>query len=238
MIHLDAGRQQQPGQRPAWDRQQEGRRDDDALEDIDREDLYIALDADEGSEDDSSTVDHDEEPIPERLSIDDPRRMHLTVEERQWALDIKDAVKSTAELDDLSDFMYAQLAIITRGNLEDAIRRVTGLQYYRQEYNILDTLQDGCRQMKKMIDLFPRQLLSFSFSVNEGTYVLIHDMTELDTTALNTPEKARSWMAGSYYIHATMCPDMASIRRGSITLIEWYVLDFNWRWNNARTIEI
>jgi phenylalanyl-tRNA synthetase alpha subunit len=185
---------------------------------------------DEDGEDSSSSsvedeeevrVDEEEAIVLQKLSRDDPRRMQVTMEERRWALEIKNSIQLIAELDNLSDYMYAQLAIITRGNVKDAIRRVTGLQHYRQEYNILDTLQDGCQQLLKLFDLFPEQFLSFSFSESEGTYVLIHDATKFDTTALNTPEKVQSFMAAAYYLEATKCPDMASIRRGSIVFVEW-----------------
>ncbi|CAB9511535.1 expressed unknown protein [Seminavis robusta] len=97
---------------------------------------------------------------------------------------------------------------------------------FRQEYGILDSVIDGCKHMRRMVELFPLHLLSFSFSYNEGTYVLIQDVPELDTTQLDTPENVNSFMAATYYLHTTYSPDMASIRRGIIVLAECDGMDW------------
>jgi hypothetical protein len=217
MIQFDG-----PQQRPELNQQEHGPEDEgDSRAGAIGEDLAVAVDDHEDNEEDNSSIEDEEEAIPQMLRIDDPRRMKLTKQEHRWAYDIKNTIQSMAELDNLSDFMYAQLAIITKGNLEDAIRRVTGLQHYRQEYNILDTLQDGCQQMKMLFEFFPEQFLDFSFSLSGGTYVLIHDVTKMDTAVLNTAEKVQKFMAAAYYLHTTMCPDMASIRSGCIAIMEW-----------------
>ena len=182
---------------------------------INQEDVLEVIDDDEG---------HDDSSIPHILGIDDPRRMTLTKEEHHWALEIKRAVELLPELDNLSDFMYAQFAIITRGAVDDAIQRAFGLQEFRQEYGIMDNVIDGQRHLQNLIKAFPEQLLSFSFSHADGAYVLIHDVTKFDTSVLKSQSQINSWMAATYYLHSTMNPDIAAIRRGCIVLIEWYVL--------------
>lgn len=148
----------------------------------------------------------------------------MTRQEHEWALEFKAAVEQIPELDNLSDFMYAQFAIIAKGNLDDAIQKACGLQEFRHEYEILDNLQDGQRHIQKMIELFPEQMLAFSFSHDDGAYLLIHDVTKFDTTVLKSPSQVNSWMAATYYLHATMNPVFAAIRRGCIVVVEWYVL--------------
>lgn len=182
-------------------------------------------DEEDGGDSSSSSSEGDfpqleEEPLPAIMGPHDPKRMALTREEKQWALDIKDIVKMMPDLDNLSDFMYAQLALICEDDTEDAIRRAYGLQAFREEYNILDTYEDGCRCIRALVGLFPEELLSFGFSHQGGTYVLVHDASKLKTTALDTPKKVETFFAASYYLHQAMIPDMASARKGIIVLVE------------------
>ena len=158
--------------------------------------------------------------LPPLLSKDDPRRMKLTREEYQWALDLKDHVESLPDLDNMTDFMYAQFAVFTKGNLEEAVNRAFGMQEFLQEFSILDSHEEGCRYLKFLMDTFPRQFLSFSFSDLEGTYVLAQDVACFDTTVLVTPDQMNDWLKASYYIHTAMSPDMATIRKGIIALLE------------------
>ncbi|CAB9516621.1 expressed unknown protein [Seminavis robusta] len=174
----------------------------------------------ESASDEEDETERFEDPIPTVLGIDDPRRMQLTREELEWARDVKELIEGYPELENLSDFMYAQLAIISRGDLEDAMRRAIGLQRFRQEYNIHDTQEAGIQCLQRMTQLFPRHLLSFSFSQIEGTYLLIHDLTKLDIDVLTTQAKVDSWMSASYYLHTVQCPDLATIRKGTIVLVE------------------
>ncbi|CAB9511533.1 expressed unknown protein [Seminavis robusta] len=169
----------------------------------------------------------EEDPIPRVIGdIDDPRRMMLTREELEWALEVKELIENTPELDNLPDMMYAQIAIITKGNHEDAFRRAWLLQEFRKEYNILDTFEEGLQMVTKLVEILPLMLLSFSFSPSEGTFVVVNDMCKLNTTVLNTPRRVRMWMASSYYIHSALSADVASIRRGCIAVVECEGMDW------------
>ncbi|CAB9516622.1 expressed unknown protein [Seminavis robusta] len=170
--------------------------------------------------DDGSDSAEQADPIPSVLSINDPRRMQLTREELEWARDVKELTRGYPDLDNVSDFMCAQIAIITRGDLDDAVSRVVALQYYRQNYKVIDTEDDGIRYLNFLVPFFPTQILSFCFSISEGTYLLVQDVTKMETCALSAADKVNDWMAASYYMHNAMCPDFATIRRGTITLLE------------------
>ncbi|CAB9516313.1 expressed unknown protein [Seminavis robusta] len=180
-------------------------------------------------DDESDNSEEDEEDTIPRVieNIDDPRRMKLTQEERVWALEIKEMIENSPELDTkYNDFMYAQMAIITKGDLEDAMNRAHGLQDFRREYKILDTLEQGHMCMKKFIEILPLHWLSFSFSPSEGTYILVHDVSKIDTNLLNTVSKVETWMAASYYLHTSFSADMACIRRGCISMAECEGMDW------------
>ena len=165
--------------------------------------------------------------LPALMGPDDPRRMLLTLEEQWWAIDIKTAVEETPGLDELSDFMYAQLAIVCEDNVRDAVDRAQALQDFRQEYSILDSCEDGCHAIKKMAQLQPLFLLSSNFSPGDGAYAVAMDLTKVDTTAFSTEAQIRSYFAGCYYIGNANFPDLESMRKGLIVLVECE--GFDWK---------
>jgi hypothetical protein len=172
-----------------------------------------------------------DESLPPILGKDDPRRMKLTRAEYQWALEVKNQLQSIPELDHLSDFMYAQLAVFTRGDLQEAEHRARGLQEFVQEFKILNTYEEGCRLLRFMVQMFPRQFLSFTFSDLEGTYVLAQDIAHFDTTVLKTLTQTNKWFVAAYYLHATMTPDLATIRKGHVVLLECQGVDWTAKQN-------
>ena len=179
----------------------------------------------DGSDDHAREVDivgdeRDEENLSSNTGPNDPARMQLTTEEPQWALDIKYVIENLPELDNLSDFWYAQLAIVCKDNVEDAVQRAVGLQSFRQEYNILETLHDGQRRLSDYVRLLPQYLLAFSFSHQDDSYVVVLDWNKANFSSLSSVEKVNSFFAGAYYLHHALQPDIASIRNGCIALAE------------------
>lgn len=152
--------------------------------------------------------------LPSNMSFDDPRRMLLTQDELGWAFAIKGAVEGTAELDNLSDFMYAQLAIICKDNLEDAVHRAYALQSLREEYGILESLKAGCQAVRDLVKLQPGWLLAFYFDPTSYRYTVVDDNCCVDTTVVNTPDKVNRWFAGMYFLHHAGAPDLQAVRRG------------------------
>ena len=154
------------------------------------------------------------------LSQHDPNRMKLTKKEYEDALEIKAMVEMSPDLDDLSDLMYAQLAIVCKDNVEDAIERCYGMKEFRQEYKIVDTYEQGEHYLKKIVQLFPEQFLSLSYSNDEGKYVFVHDVEKFDTKAFTSAELADDWLRMMYYNHILFFPDIESIRKGIIIAVD------------------
>lgn len=161
-----------------------------------------------------------EEDLDRVLGEDDPDRMKLTEQEHGWAVMIKNMVEMSPDIDDLPDYMYAQLALVCKGNVENAIQRCYGLQDFREEHKVLDEYQEGCRCFEEVFRLFPEQNLSFSFSAKEGTYIFLHDSSKFEPSAFTSAEMADYWLKAMYYWHLNFCPDLESIRRGIIVLVE------------------
>lgn len=161
-----------------------------------------------------------EEDLVNLLDRDDPIRMKLTREEHENALAIKERVEELQDLDDLPDFVYAQLAIICKDNVEDAIQRCYGMQGFRQEYKILNTVEQGHYALTQYFKTFPLDILSFSFNQDEGSYVFVHDCTKFDPKLLTSPTMEEDWFKNMYYSHILFFPDFESVRRGITCLVE------------------
>lgn len=86
--------------------------------------------------------------------------MMITDEERNWALDLRDAVEAQGDLYMISDMELAQFAILTRGNTELAIQRIEGMQTFREHYKIDPIDVDlGVTCLRAMMDQQPGFLL-------------------------------------------------------------------------------
>ena len=162
-------------------------------------------------------LDEEDRPI---LGHHDPGRMDISPLERRNALAIKEAAANDPDLDPISDFMCAQLALLEGDNIEAALERAHGLQMFRQEYDIQETLDDGVRCFTGLIDLFPRFHLCFTYSAEQGNYVFIYDMAQFDLRLLTNDKRIRYWLGGTYYCLTVISPDLEAVRRGAILMNE------------------
>lgn len=153
-------------------------------------------------------------------------RMVLTEEERVWAKEIKAAVEHTPELDSVSDFMYAQMAIVSMTNMDDAtipcvLERFQGMQSLREENGILDCYRQGCQSLDNLIlKLIPGSILAYSYLEEDGAYICSIDMTVFDMDVLSDPEKVKGLMGASYYQFHAFNPDFKATRKGLTYLVE------------------
>lgn len=171
----------------------------------------------------------EEEPLNDFLTAEDLTRvlsqnhvdrMKLTQEEHQRAVLIKNMVEMMPDLDNWSDFMYAQLAIVCKDDVDDAIRRLIGMQDFREEHKILDTYNQGCFYLKKAFGFFPRHFLSFGFNETDGRYVFISDFSQLEPKNFTSPENVDEYIINVYYAHFALLPDLESVRKGYVTMVE------------------
>jgi hypothetical protein len=147
-------------------------------------------------------------------------RMVITEEERNWALAIKGTIAGIRELDPISDLLCAQLAIVEPTDMEGAIHRVKQLQWFREEYNVRDTLEDAQSLMKEYLYLFENHILAFSYSYQYGCYICCIDVAACDKDLLVLEKQWRTNLGGLFYLHQAMNPDVSSIRNGLIMLYE------------------
>lgn len=154
------------------------------------------------------------------LAQNDPRRMQLTEEERGWALDIKDAIEMFPELDNLSDFVYATLAVAVKDNVEDAVRRAHQLQAFREEYGLKDTLQESQHIIAKAVQQHPSLCYDVSFHPKQGKYILVQDIAAFSPTEEPTTQQVEDFAIFGYYLLHALFPDLESTRRGYTVFVE------------------
>lgn len=184
---------------------------------VDLEDVNIEEDQEEGAEDPRFP-----DVIPDRvLAMTDPDRMQITATERQRALAIKRAISNDPEIDPVSDFMCAQMALIVRDDIEGGLERLLHMQEFREEYDIKDTAVEAVQIMTRYLTLMPGSHLSFSYNYDEGNYVMIFDNAKFTADTIQQHDRhIRTQLAGSYYSLNALCPDLEAVRKGSIFIIE------------------
>ena len=94
--------------------------------------------------------------------------MTLSEDETQWANALKLRVEASEDIQNLSDYEYAQFAIHSQGKLRGALSRIQGLQAFREEYNINDTVEEGI----ELLRAFQEQQSWFLLDVNYDDYGL------------------------------------------------------------------
>ena len=152
-------------------------------------------------------------------------RMTLSGEEHTWACSIKVAIESDAELDNLSDYMYVQLALIEKQDVKAALDRANRLQAFRQEYKIVEgSLPQAQQAFQRGLTLFPGFYLSLSYILDEegtGAYTSVFDLTKMTSETLKQRVDAQDILMRSFYFQFhSMCPDFEAIREGYCAVVE------------------
>ncbi|CAB9500705.1 expressed unknown protein [Seminavis robusta] len=161
-------------------------------------------------------------------------RLILTAQERRQALNIKQAVQNDANIEiSVSDFWYAQLALVDGDDLEASLERVAKLQWFQQEYGgIEETVDCGVAVLREAMDMYPGLFLAFTFNNVTGSYALVIDFTKLHDKP-GSKSRGRDGVLVVmktlfFFFHAMQC-DFESMRQGIALLLE---LDgFDWKKN-------
>ena len=157
-------------------------------------------------------------PLPP-ANPDREKLFRLSDEERHWALEIKAAVEESPDLENLSDLQYVQFAISGGGgNLERSLELLRGLQAFREEYRIHDTLEEGMAMITDFTQKNPDGLLSVAYDEEKENYGLIYDRTRLFN--LLAKDDWRPHLGAVFYLFNCFCPDPHSMRQGIFLIAE------------------
>ncbi|CAB9501973.1 expressed unknown protein [Seminavis robusta] len=148
----------------------------------------------------------------------DPSLFKLSKEERELALEIKESIESLPDLDILSDFMYANMALV--GGVEEAVEKAYLMQEVREEYKIQLTYEDGVRSIRDMIKLLPLTFMSYSFDLKQDRSVMVLDCTKFRQTIWRDPKNMEIILRGAFYVSYATFPSLGIVRAGKTDIFE------------------
>ncbi|CAB9515587.1 expressed unknown protein [Seminavis robusta] len=144
--------------------------------------------------------------------------------ELEWAWEIKEAIDRDEELNPISDYEVAQLAIVTLGQQEDlySIReRVLALQCLRQEHKLTETPQEGVELMRQLTcQQQPGHILAFDLAQNQSHYIGVFDFARNKPSAVQTDKDWRVYLGGYYYLLNAANSNLTTIRNGFTSIVE------------------
>jgi hypothetical protein len=167
----------------------------------------------------------------------DVHTMGITPQERQLAVELKQAAKELPELNVLSDMEYAQFAIFSQGNHADALKRMAAMQLFREVYQVDNTVEQGLFMLGEFMK--QQEGLVLVLDVDRVTLEGLHG---LNNQALN-PRLAtepcsngvdynfRIFICGMYYYIRACQPCLGSVRAGIYTVADFE--NVGWRHFNA-----
>ncbi|CAB9496299.1 expressed unknown protein [Seminavis robusta] len=176
------------------------------------------IDEDDSDSDDESTESGNEEEV-----------LTLTGQERAWALEIKTAVEApNSGIRPVCDFEYAQYALVTKGDLQEALRCLKGMQLFRSHYQVDDTVSQAVSALEQFIALMPGTFLMVDKCPDTLEGIVVVDISKYLPEVAQTPSPGHSDLEHNwkihilfwYYVIRTAQPGFKSIRKGIVALVE------------------
>ena len=140
--------------------------------DIDSAPIMMSDEEEEEEEEEEDTEEEEEEVVDTSMSISDS--------ERAWALQLKNAVETSPDFENLTDMEYARHALAAKGDFKRAMTRIKGLQQFRQDYKVDDTVDQGMYYLERFMRLQPGTLLHIDTCPDTGEGVIGWDQSALD----------------------------------------------------------
>ena len=146
--------------------------------------------------------------------------MDLTEEERGWALAIKDALtkENAALAASLTDFEYAQHALIAKNSVPKALKRMERLETFRKEHNVAlprETTADAAMEtIQKFETLSPEFLVAFgkqeATATEKGSTTTDANNNETENTTTENDDDKKTSNNQAHYVttwdYATFLP--------------------------------
>lgn len=142
--------------------------------------------------------------------------MSATAEELQWAREIKTAATAEEGLEARSDFEYLHHAIVAKGNVKKALKRIERLQAFREQYDLKGFEEDEPGKLLRACnDMFPAFLGAIGVD-DGGRAVQFCEYKNFDPKALKGEKEWRDMMGSFYYMFQAMNAYPDAIRKGIV----------------------
>lgn len=147
--------------------------------------------------------------------------MELAPEENQRALQIKQTVEQRSDILNLRDMEYAQFAVMTKGNVVEAIRRIQLAHAFRQEYNIDPySLEQGMDLVEKFMQQQPNFLLSIDRNAAHGYHIFVYNRTGFHPSNIRSDEDYRIFIGAMIFMMDALQPTLQACQRGIVHIGE------------------
>ncbi|CAB9496300.1 expressed unknown protein [Seminavis robusta] len=163
------------------------------------------------------------------METDDPEGMTVSPQEHAWALEIKTAAETpNSGFRPISDFEYAQYALVTRGRLNEALARIRKIQSFQAQYQVDNTPSQGVSIVEQFRHLQPTALLNLDKHPDTGDSIICFDRSTYFPAITKAPspdhtDPEHNWKIDIlfwYYALRTVQPDFHTIRHGVVFLFE------------------
>ena len=152
-----------------------------------------------------------------------PITMNLSQEEIDRALEIKVAICSDPNLNNLTDYEYVQYALSLPASEEPistVLEYAYAMQSFREEYRIQDTLEEGVELFREHLNQHPGFFLAVEYVPNPGNFIAIDDVVAFDPAVLCGYKERRIGMGGFYYKFQCVSSTFQAIRSGVAIMVE------------------
>ena len=163
--------------------------------------------------------------------------MQLSQDEKHFAVQVKRAVEASGELQPTTfvDADYARFALASTGNLQEALRCMKRMQWFRQEYSIDDSVEQGMYYLERFFRLQPGFILKLDIDPETSEGILTFDQGSLNPVkalqcAENDSVVERNWkitVIGTYYLMNAVQPSLESSRTGIFYILEAATMTFD-----------
>ncbi|CAB9514657.1 expressed unknown protein [Seminavis robusta] len=173
------------------------------------------------AEDPARVARNDPAPVPSHTSTLEDSAMDLSPEELRWTEAVKHSALEDTSLKPLSDYEYAAAALVTQGHVETALCSLQGLQDFREEYNIHETVEEGMTLLRQLHIQQPWFVLDVSLELEESRhFVCVYDYAQLNPSAVKMPDQWRVFLGGLYYLYQMIQSDLQAVREGVVNIGE------------------
>ena len=153
--------------------------------------------------------------------------MTISPQERQWAMEIKQAVNESEDLKPLTDFDYVQYAMVTLGNTQEALFRIAGMQAFREEYGIDNSVEQAVDHLDRAMQMLPGFILHLDNCPHTNEAIMVWDASVcypqriLSINPDHGPDHNwKTYVVAHYYMTLASQPTLFSVRDGLTLLID------------------
>ena len=150
--------------------------------------------------------------------------MEATKEELEWAIRIKEAAVNDPTINEamISDFEYLHHAIVAKGVISKAMKRLRNMQYFKEQNGIqLDgSLEQANRDMERFLTSHPGLLLSIDRIKETGVGVICARYAALHVQRIHSPEAFHVVLRAMFYVLQASHANVHAMRAGCALLFD------------------